>query len=404
MKCSPGLVLFFIFSFVVMGTAQPVSTGQYLAGFRNNEALASFDIYADQVGGLKFGLPVADEINLRTETDQFNLSRQEYALRLMFNSWSAGHSYAGEKKWITEKIVAKKQMYGAELLLRRYLDLLDVYFVDKQIALLQSDSVFIDSMIQAEGAIIRGGAGNDIGDVLNWEEKKIDVYKKLTESRMMAELHKKRTGGLTFDWAYWPSVAFMESLLTQKENMVSLSEGQARSFNADSVLIRARWDVSRKNDHRLLDYAQLRYSKRDNLLFQDEFSIGLGFRLPFKGTQKKQANDYKLEQYELQQEKSLEIWENAEAVRNALLKFRLLSVQLHSLDIVPTTETTVNLDNPDVYRMYVTEKKKRSYELAAKKLELEEKIAIQYLTTLYLMGELEKTPSTNFLSTLLPSF
>ena len=84
--------------------AQLAPTSVYLAGFRNSKALSSFDTYAQQVRQLNYSLPKVDEINLRTETDQFNLSRQEYALRVMFNGWNAGKSYAGEQEWLTEKL------------------------------------------------------------------------------------------------------------------------------------------------------------------------------------------------------------------------------------------------------------------------------------------------------------
>lgn len=65
---------------------------------------------------------------------------------------------------------------------------------------------------------------------------------------------------------------------------------------------------------------------------------------------------------------------------------------------------SLNLNNPEVLNAYRLELKKQAMELREKKMEVEKKITEQYLYTLYLLGEMEKTSCTDFLSTLLPVF
>lgn len=383
--------------------AQSVPTSVYLSGFRNSKALSSFDNYAQQVRALNYSLPKVDEINLRTETDQFNLSRQEYALRVMFNGWNAGKSYAAEQEWLSSKIEARKDIYGAEMLLGKYYDLVDLHHYIALTQAYENDSVFVDSMIWQTIHHVVADQKADVNDLLNWEQRKSTLHKKLLSARSSVSLLHAFTGVLSFDWSTWPDVAFMENLLNNYA-FPGLSEAKSRAFAADSVLVNDRWAVSRKNDHRLLDYAQLRYSKRDNLLFQDEFSIGMGFRLPYKGTQKKQSNDYRIELFDLQQEKTLELAEKENAVNDAKKKFNLLLIQWKNYITEPAMPASVNLANPEVFNVYRLEMKKETMELREKKMEVEKKITEQYLYTLYLLGEMEKTPCTDFLSTLLPVF
>ena len=383
--------------------AQLTPTSVYLAGYRNSKALSSFDTYAQQVRQLNYSLPKVDEINLRTETDQFNLSRQEYALRVMFNGWNAGKSYAGEQEWLATKITARKDIYGAELLLGKYYDLVDLHHHIALTQAYENDSVFVDSMILQTSHNVIADQKADVNDLLNWEQRKTALYKKLLSARSAVSLLHAFMGIQSFDWSSWPDVGFMEKLLNSYTSF-GLSEAKSRAFAADSVLVNDRWAVSRKNDHRLLDYAQLRYSKRDNLLFQDEFSIGMGFRLPYKGTQKKQTNDYRIELFDLQQEKMLELAEKENAVNDAKKKFNLLLIQWKNYTTEPIVPASINLNNPEVLNAYRLELKKQAMELREKKMEVEKKITEQYLYTLYLLGEMEKTSCTDFLSTLLPVF
>ena len=127
--------------------AQTLDPGDYLKSFKDQAGYLSFDQYDQKVSALRFSLPVLDELNFRTETDQFNLSRQEYALRLMFNGWGAGSAYAKEKKWLQHKIRSSQQRYGSDLLMQRYEDLCELYFFEQQLPLYLSDSLLADSMV-----------------------------------------------------------------------------------------------------------------------------------------------------------------------------------------------------------------------------------------------------------------
>ena len=57
--------------------AQTLDPGEYLKSYKDHAGYISFDQYDQGVGALRFGLPVVDELNVRTGTDQFNLSRQK---------------------------------------------------------------------------------------------------------------------------------------------------------------------------------------------------------------------------------------------------------------------------------------------------------------------------------------
>lgn len=402
MKC-------FLFLFVLCCSlslfSQAMDPSDYLKSYRDQSGFLSFDQYEQQVGALRFGQPVVDELNFRTETDQFNLSRQEYALRLMFNGWGAGAAYALEKKWIQNKIQTSKQRYGSELLWQRYQDLCDLYFYEQQVAVDKADSLLTDSILVVVVKNMMADEEHNLSDAINWENKKAEIAQKLREHRtaLALQLKKMNVGEAYFDWSHWADPGFMKINLDAIANQ-NLSLLDTRDFEADSALITQRWHTSKSNDHKILDFAQLRYSKRDNLLFQDEFSIGFGLRLPYKGTQKRQSNEYRLDLLKIQQEKRLQAEENANAFAEEQYRFLFLLQQWASIKDEVRVPSLLNQKNPEVEQALELEKKKREIERWHKRLEVEKKLTLQYLKTLFVSGALESQPTTNFLSTLLPSF
>ncbi len=385
--------------------AQTLDPGDYLKSFKDQAGYLSFDQYDQKVSALRFSLPVLDELNFRTETDQFNLSRQEYALRLMFNGWGAGSAYAKEKKWLQHKIHSSQQRYGSDLLMQRYEDLCELYFFEQQLPLYLSDSLLADSMVLLVVKNMLADEQNNLGDVINWENKKTESARKLNEVRSAIQIQKlkMKTGDAVFSWAHWPRPEFMLQTLNElsPNNINALDD---KDFEADSSLISYRWQISKSNDHKILDFAQLRYSKRDNLLFQDEFSIGFGLRLPYKGTQKRQNNEYRLDLLKLQQERILQQEDKINAFTNEHHRFLLIYNQWNFLTLQTSSTSLLNEKNVIVERALYVERKKREIEYWAKRLELEKKLTLQYLRTLYAAGALENSINTNYLSSLLPSF
>lgn len=380
-------------------------TTDYLAGYKSEAALASFDGYAGQIEKLKFRIPSVDEVNLRTETDQFNLSRQEYALRVMFNNWTAQKYYAREKEGWSQRVEAEKLLFSAGIIFNRYLELNELHYLEMLIPAYQTDSIFADSLLRIAVAEVSQGEKSDVNDIVDWEFKTKDIAEKINALRASVKIVKNTMGVDDADvsWEFWPSPAFMDSLLNTI-NVSSSGNAQKMKFRADSLLMHNRWEISKRNDNRIVDYAQLRYSRRDNLLFQDEFSIGMGFRIPFKGTQIKQSNDNRLDWYDLQHEQNLSFAESMQALREEYKKFKMLLVQWQSLSNSGGGYSAINLENPFVRQRLNLEKDKRKNEEQFKKLELEKKLTDVYISFLFLAGEMEKRPGTDYLSSLLPRF
>ncbi|MBK7787546.1 MAG: hypothetical protein IPJ54_02995 [Saprospiraceae bacterium] len=385
--------------------AQTLDPGEYLKSYKDHAGYISFDQYDQGVGALRFGLPVVDELNVRTETDQFNLSRQEYALRVMFNGWGAGSAYAKEKTWLQQKIQSSQQRYASDLLLQRYEDLCELYFFEQHLPVYLADSLLADSMVLLVVKNMLADEENNLGDVINWENKKTESARKLNELRYAIEIQKSKMkiGGAVFSWAHWPHPEFMLKTLNDLSPK-KMSDLDDKDFEADSSLISYRWQTSKSNDHKILDFAQLRYSKRDNLLFQDEFSIGVGLRLPYKGTQKRQSNEFRLDLLKIQQERVLQQEEKINAFTNELHRFLLIYNQWKVLVEQKPGISLLNEKNAAVERALYVERKKREIERWSRRLELEKKLTLQYLRTLYMAGVMENTVNTNYLSSLLPSF
>ena len=89
---------------------------------------------------------------------------------------------------------------------------------------------------------------------------------------------------------------------------------------------------------------------------------------------KKQTNDYRIELFDLQQEKMLELAEKENAVNDAKKKFNLLLIQWKNYTTEPIVPASLNLNNPEVLNAYRLELKKQAMELREKKMEVEKKL------------------------------
>ncbi|MBK8109637.1 MAG: hypothetical protein IPK46_04480 [Saprospiraceae bacterium] len=305
----------------------------------------------------------------------------------------------------TTKIQSSQQRYASDLLLQRYEDLCELYFFEQHLPVYLADSLLADSMVLLVVKNMLADEENNLGDVINWENKKTESARKLNELRYAIEIQKSKMkiGGAVFSWAHWPHPEFMLKTLNDLSPK-KMSDLDDKDFEADSSLISYRWQTSKSNDHKILDFAQLRYSKRDNLLFQDEFSIGVGLRLPYKGTQKRQSNEFRLDLLKIQQERVLQQEEKINAFTNELHRFLLIYNQWKVLVEQKPGISLLNEKNAAVERALYVERKKREIERWSRRLELEKKLTLQYLRTLYMAGVMENTVNTNYLSSLLPSF
>jgi hypothetical protein len=252
--------------------------------------------FINSIDGVNYRYPLIEEINLRTETDRNNWSRQEYALRVMFNNFGLSKTFKKEAQILKEKISLESKKIEQDVLLDLYKDIISIFFYNQKDSLNAIQLTNDEAQIQYLISLVKSGTPVNAKDILRLES---NIY----ENQNNKELIQSNIKELLQKWKInSPIPLIMEDStlysIIHNVNLNTLRTSKNIASNLDQSLDDIDYQLDRKEDHRILDYMQLRYSRRDNLLFRDEFSIGMGLRLPYSGRQDYKATKYKVKQLE----------------------------------------------------------------------------------------------------------
>ncbi|MBK8701717.1 MAG: hypothetical protein IPN29_20025 [Saprospiraceae bacterium] len=387
-----------IWGFSIPVMAQKETVSSYLNRYSEDAGIKAYDDYISGLTKLAYSIPLVEEVNLRTETDQFNFGRQEYAIRTMFNGFGEAGAYSNEGRYLREIKEAEKEIYVSGRLYERYKELIDLHYTLKQIPLLDKLYAFKDSLLGCKIALLQKGNYIAPKDILRLEEDLFKLREKQAEILSIATSLRRGLGvpDTEFDWGLWPETETMR-LVIDTLSFDRLPAAVQQKYAADLNLEEARLQLDKKKDHRILDYAQLRYSKRDNLLFQDEFSIGLGLRLPYRGSHRRAENEYLEERFGLQLEMQVKEAVGAENFKQEKISFTGYINELKFFQERNPVYGTLNANHPE-NQLAVNEARRELMLIRQRRqVELEAKIAGAYIDLLYLSGRLQAQPRINYL-------
>jgi hypothetical protein len=382
------------------GWAQTYTTADLLLVYKNDAVLPFYDAYVNGISTVKFKIPIIEEINLRTETDQFDFGRQEYAVRTMFNGLNESKYYKQEKSALTDLKQIERTETEKTLLYTRYKDIIRLKFNIERLPLIDSLINQYNLRLSQLIKVISIGDFIDPKDVLKIEENIYDLnQKKKVALIAIAESKSKLAinGNANIIFEDWITVGQIEKIITSLSYKLPTSADQ--KYTLSSFRNQSKYLLESANDKRILDYAQLRYSKRDNLLFQDEFSIGVGLRLPYRGSNVKSKNDYLVKEQEIQFEKSTKIVEGQKDFELDMNTIKALIDESKYYSV--TNETifkTLNDNHIETSLAIVNAKKMISLANREKQLELEEKITSYFINLIKDTDRIIEAPMINYLS------
>jgi hypothetical protein len=235
-----------------------------------------------------FALPLIKNIEIRFETRDTIQQRKEYSLRLKPNSFQ---SKIANKKVYDSKIelfALKNEQLFNENLEKRYLLLIDYIFTEKTIVLYQEKQVQIQDKLN----VLKQTQNNinfDIKEYINTESDLLVTNLKLNT------LKQKRINQRKILQSYLNNQK-KEAIQLLTDNLIEaqqiLDYKQLTPFENIKIKHQKQKIVSVENEMRLdisqssqiINYVQAKYGGRNNDLFNENFSIGIGISIPVYGT------------------------------------------------------------------------------------------------------------------------
>jgi hypothetical protein len=371
--------------------------------------------HIDFISGTKHDLPFAEQLSLRTETENFELARQEYLLRLSVNgrneirSQSQLNAATMSAVEMHEKVVLHAALYDRyqAIAAHRYMqkqlawqkDLLPVYddkiFVLKKLSSL--NDIEIEDLIESEFDYDKL-----ISDTLQTSTKLESIQSSI--QALFPEINDE----WQLDTLGFISFAGIENVLNRLELSPSFNP-KALEKQSEISIIESEYMLEKAESSQVLDFLQLRYRNRPDDLLPQELSLGAAFNIPFKGSSVPETGELLIEKNNGEIELKLYINNLTEMIAAArqeitglISRYKTIQGQWNDSQGRYTLEHT---SSQSVLRP-LTVLKARELQLKRQfiLLDIENDVIENYLHILDWTGKLSAEPRTNYLSATLEQY
>lgn len=258
--------------------------------------------------------PWIDRYELRTETNDFDVDKQEYTLRL---SPSTARIRKAQKALYDELKNApdlKGQEIYCDLLLRLHIDWLSLFMLNENRNILDERVV----LLRDRQTLYQRMAGTYEFD----PEKLV----KLQTERSDFEVDRNK---LALEWDYlvnkyglqnreidFNDFITVENLSTYLTSTILSTRNEASSEDLETEhkrqLLLKEMELEKAEEKRLIDFFQLRYNGPHTEVLQEKLSIGLGFQLSNSGNTKLKLQELQIEQEGLNRKSARDMQERQE--------------------------------------------------------------------------------------------
>ena len=256
-------------------------------------------LYLDALLAAQARWPWVEKFEIRTETERLQTQRQEFLFRTSFMGFSRKKfEFLKHQSYVKkENLAIQKESY--EKRFETFLTAVDrlqtqAEWNDK---LLWRDFYkSTDSLYVLQMSI---GLRIDVYDFLKNREEWLEVIQSVREdSALIAQaLQSAGLSGHTIELSNLIKPDSMNrklaSLTVEERHHPLLSDKES-----EIMYLENDYKVEKAKENKILDFAQLRYSVREDLLFENRFSVGVGLTIPWNGSSKLKYQEIKVKQTE----------------------------------------------------------------------------------------------------------
>ncbi|MEO6130493.1 MAG: TolC family protein [Saprospiraceae bacterium] len=398
-----------LFSLSLQGQSS-LPVGQVLSSARHDRTVDLQQQHIDFISGTNQNIPFVDQISLRSETERFQVFRQQYLARLTVNGFGEMHQQhkLNQASMMTETQVRK--VYEHEALNQRYEAAVLYRFILQRMALQEELILVYQDKVDVLKKLTALSTGVEVDDLIKTEYDRDGLNLDMEEARTQLDIIK----GKIATWVLVPDTdwnldtsgfidpAHMELVVdqipSQADHNPSIIEKQ---YKLDQV--QAEYNVEKASASQMLDFFQVQYARRTDGLLNREFSAGIGINLPFKGSSRVKIANLQINRNNLEQNIQLNLEQFNQSVKTAheqmtslIRRYNLAKEQWNQ------SQNKFTLDHSSLVRADGPMTLLKAREMQIKRqltlLDLGKQIVDQYIIILDLTGVLSSVPSVNYLS------
>ncbi|MGJ8683549.1 MAG: hypothetical protein ACSHWW_02925 [Nonlabens sp.] len=354
-----------------------------------------------------YRLPLFKNIQLRSESRDFLLNRQEYAVRAKPNSFNALFKQKALQQSKIDKQQAENQLRFNKILKGRYTIILQHAAQLDLVTLYQKRKEQLEKKMQLLELKVYDTDFN-VEDLIHTEAQIKDATLKITQAKeKIQELALHSAYELQLDQPVYlndfKDLIDAQDVIALKFEQATITSQKVNYVQKKLSVLEQELKVDLAEDRQLIDFVQAKYGGKKNTFFDENFSIGIGINLPFFGNQRQKKNEYQLKKLDEQQsliaakeEFQFNQIHQFQKFENLKKQYLNRSSQLENSSITKLLELYKN--SPDVPAMRILKLEIIQHKNKIELVKLEYELLESYLYVLDATEELYQAPLVNHLS------
>ena len=408
----------FLFIIVFLSTVYSqnnLSTSSILATAKTQTAIALQEQKIAAVATTSFRLPFLEKVDFQTETDRFQLQRQEYRVRTTFNGWEEMKSLKQQKEANLSREQAERNVLFKDVLYDRYALLVEYRFAQLEHSMYQQmHSVFVDKRDVFQ-KMAKLSTNFDIEDLIKAEEATFDYHQKIRQSEAIIrninqflKYSMDMSDSLQLDSADWIPLSILRRLVTELPVSAEKNPNLAQQ-EASIMLVQSEYNIEKDKSHKIVDYAQIRNSARNRDVLIREWSVGMGITIPYLGSTKTKLNEIALKRLDeenklknLQTSLDLQIFNIRQDLDMIFREYDFVQKQVNESQTLYSLDHYASVQGSSP--IILLRMKELVLKRQAQLISLEHTAYQKYIKLLDLTGKLAEMPLKNYLSVGLTGF
>lgn len=291
---------FLILCFYPEAVAQ-FSTTDLLTPVLTDRRLGYTQQFSDRFRGTDMSMPLVDKIELRGRTRRFATMRHDLIFRTSFHGLRESRAEQDKHLALAELKSLKTVELRRSLIHDRYDQILDALDLDRKIeqeAELLRHFIRLDTLYRVQ---LAAGQDADLSKYLKNKEDIIQARLRLETSLdkravVYARLQRDTTVLIGQQDLISPEKMrqVVDNLQPRYEQTLDMREHEMQMRYLDASM-----HAIKMQDAKMVDFLEGRYTIRNDLFFEDRFSIGVGLMAPWRGSSKNKQQSILLRKEEL---------------------------------------------------------------------------------------------------------
>ena len=277
-----------------------LNTSQILRQYiQRNESFIPYGENVKFLNQKKQGLPLLNEISLRTESDEFELNKQRYQARFRFNTNKERISNQKIIESKKERYQIRQDVFLLSQLEEIYTSLVDFYFISQEIKYQEEELLILQDKKQIFQKLLAQGQNFDVEKWLKNEENILEINSKLIKNRSVNAELKARIqvdGGEDEEFLFddWLTINRLRLFISDSTINANLPPGFLINIIKEEEA-KAEYQLEKSKANKWLDFVQFEYKGNKKLPYNKEISLGAGIKIPLRAFHRVKMNDAYLE-------------------------------------------------------------------------------------------------------------